>query len=159
MHNKFTLLVNYQSNKSLLIHLTQFSWAFFSLADIWALKSLSADVISRFKSSTWDLKYKIHYEIDSAFNLITCCVSIFSITALAESPTYFRVNSWAHWDVKIKSLPIISSVRIIEEYMMNRKNKVLWINLGWWPCKNKVTQIMCVYSTLNMYYYIYMFTM
>ena len=42
---------------------------------------------------------------------------------------YFRVNSREHRNAKIKSLPIISNVKNIEEYMKNHENKVSCINL------------------------------
>ena len=57
---------------------------------------------------------------------------------------YFRVNSREHRDAKIKSSPIISNVRNIEEYMTNRENKVSWIHLGWWPRENKVSRIISI---------------
>ena len=58
--------------------------------------------------------------------------------------TLFRLNSREHRDARIKSSPIISNERNIEEYMTNRENKVSWINLGWWPRENKVTRIISV---------------
>ena len=56
----------------------------------------------------------------------------------------FCVNWREHRDVKIKSLLIISNIRIIEEYMTIRKNEVSWVNLGWSPRENKVMPMISV---------------
>ena len=45
-------------------------------------------------------------------------------TLFIRKGLYFRVNSREHRDAKIKSLPIICNVRIIEEDMTSRKNEV-----------------------------------
>ena len=76
--------------------------------------------------------------------------AMYNILSTAKQPTvkhfysqglYFRVNSWTHIDEKIKSSPIISYVKIIEEDLLHRENKISWINHGWWPRENKVTRI------------------
>ena len=65
---------------------------------------------------------------------------------------YFRVNSRKHCDAKIKSSPIISNKRIIEQGMANRVNKVSWIYPGKWPRENKVTRIISVLQKVSLLY-------
>ena len=53
---------------------------------------------------------------------------------------YFRVNSLGHWHATIMTSQIISNVRITEQDITKCQNKVFWIYLWSWHCKNiKVT--------------------
>ena len=56
----------------------------------------------------------------------------------------FRINSREHRDAKIKSLPIISNVSVIEQDLTNCENVVSWKHAGWWPRENKVTRIISI---------------
>ena len=50
--------------------------------------------------------------------------SIYTVKHIYSLGLYFCLNSRERRDTKIKSSPIISNVRIIEDYMTNCKNTV-----------------------------------
>ena len=69
---------------------------------------------------------------------------------IAQGKATVKHFLFAKRDAKIKSSPIICNVRIIEEDMTSRENKVSWINIERWFRENKVTRIISVLQYGNL---------